>query len=145
VTRPAAIAVLSVVLLGCGTKTGSVPEDTDEAGDPAVEETRDPDIPDVEDDFRCCPLGDPSCDCTGAGGSPDQPGGCHDICDTRPVGWISNVDDSGCIYWTVPPGTGSCSGEDDEPEPVEEDDIEEAPETVEEDVEPAPDASDDDD
>ena len=41
-------------------------------------------------------------------------------------------DINGCIYWTIPPGTGSCTEADEGPEPVEED------------AEPAPDASIDD-
>jgi hypothetical protein len=132
--RPALIAaILAAGLASCrtgGHASTDAASDAQDAG-PDVEE---PDARDALDDFRCCPLGSPSCDCTPAGGSPEQPGGCHDICDTWPEGWVSSVDDSGCYFWIVPEGTPSCS----EP-PVEE--AEPAPEEAEPAPEPADDAS----
>ena len=117
--------LLPFLVLSCG-QGGSGGEDASDTAAEEPAETVDApgDLGDPDDGFRCCELGTPSCECTGAGGSPGQPGGCHDICDMQPGGWITMIDDNGCLYWHVPDGTPTCS----EP-PVEE--VEEAAEPAE--------------
>lgn len=57
----------------------------------------------------CCPIGAaPSCDCVEVGGSPDQPGGCHNVCDAAPDQFTLTTDENGCPMWRI--GPGSCLG-----------------------------------
>jgi len=56
---------------------------------------------------ECCPIApDPSCDCAEMGGAPDQPGGCHAVCDAAPQGWELVTDGHGCPMWLT--GPDSC-------------------------------------
>ena len=59
-----------------------------------------------EPGWTCCAIGAPSCSCSATGGSPDQPGGCHSVCDSPPVGWVGCFDKHGCRFWK--PASGSC-------------------------------------
>ncbi len=59
-----------------------------------------------EPGWTCCAIGAPSCSGTATGGSPDQPGGCHSVADSPPVGWERCFDKHGCPFWK--PAAGSC-------------------------------------
>ncbi len=134
------VLVLAASLPACRTG-GSVAPDADagtDGGDMA--ELAPDDASDPVYEPHCCPLDSPSCDCPHVGGTPDEHGTCATVCNVRPEGWISMIDEDGCLYWSIPADADACT-ESAEPEAEQEPEPADEPEPAPEpEPEPDPDA-----